>query len=135
MMEDLRELPGGTVAIFTLIGDDKFYAILRTPDAEKAYEYPIKAAELNGKISAFRQVILDPKLDPRPLAQELYKILIGGMADDLRRAKAKTLMWSLDGTTRYVPLAALFGGNQYLIEQYRVSVMTLASNSRLKDAS
>jgi CHAT domain-containing protein len=134
MMEDLRELPAGTVAIFTLIGDDKFYAILRTPDAEKAYEYPIKAAELNGKISAFRQVILDPKLDPRPLAQELYKILIGGMADDLRQAKAKTLMWSLDGALRYVPLGALFDGNQYLIEQYRVSVMTLAGNSRLKDA-
>ncbi len=134
IMEDLRELPAGTVAIFTLIAEDKFYAILRTPDAEKAYEYPIKAAELNAKISAFRQVILDPKLDPRPFAQELYKILIGGMADDLRQAKAKTLMWSLDGALRYVPLAALYDGKQFLIEQYRVSVMTLASNTRLKDA-
>jgi tetratricopeptide (TPR) repeat protein len=88
MMEDLRELPAGTVAIFTLIGDEKLYAILRTPDAQKAYEYPIKAADLNRKILEFRQVIQDPTLDPRPLAQELYKILIGGMADDLRQAKA-----------------------------------------------
>jgi CHAT domain-containing protein len=133
IMEDLRELPAGTVAIFTLIGDDKFYAILRTPDTEKAYEYPIKAAELNSKIIEFRELIRNPKLDPRPLAQELYKILIGGMADDLRQAKAKTLMWSLDGALRYVPLAALYNGQQYLIEQYRVSVMTLASNTRLKD--
>ena len=134
IMEDLRELPAGTVAIFTLIGDDKFYAILRTPDAQKAYEYPIKSADLNRKISEFRQVVQDPKLDPRPLAQELYKILIGGMAGDLQQAKAETLMWSLDGALRYVPLAALYDGKQYLIEQYRVSVMTLASNTRLKDA-
>jgi CHAT domain-containing protein/uncharacterized protein HemY len=133
IMEDLRELPAGTVAIFTLIGDDKFHAVLRTPDAQKAYEYPIKAADLNRKISEFREVLLDPTLDPRPLAQELYKILIAGMAEDLRQAKAQTLMWSLDGALRYVPLAALYDGKQYLIEQYRVSVMTLASNTRLKD--
>jgi CHAT domain-containing protein/Tfp pilus assembly protein PilF len=133
IMEDLRELPAGTVAIFTLIGDDSFHAILRTPDAQKAYEYPIKAADLNRKILEFRQVIQDPNLDPRPLARELYDILIGGMADDLRQAKAQTLMWSLDGALRYIPLAALYDGKQYLVEQYRVSVMTLASNMRLKD--
>jgi CHAT domain-containing protein/Tfp pilus assembly protein PilF len=133
IMEDLRELPPGTVAIYTLIGDDKFHAILRTPDAQKAYEYPIKAADLNGKIFEFRAMLQDPKLDPRPLAQELYKILFAGMADDLRQAKAQTLMWSLDGALRYVPLAALYDGQQYLIERYRVSVMTLASDTRLKD--
>ena len=132
-MEDLRELPAGTVAIFTLIGEDKFYAILRTPDAQKAYEYPIKAADLNAKIGAFHQAIQDPKLDVRALARELYKILIAGMADDLRQAKAKTLMWALDGALRYVPLAALYDGNQYLIEQYGISVMTLAGNMHLKD--
>jgi len=133
IMEDLRELPAGTVAIFTLIGEDKFSVILRTADAQKAYEYPIRAADLNRKILEFRQVVQDPALDPRPLAEELYKILIAGMADDLRQAKAQTLMWSLDGALRYVPLAALYDGKQYLIEQYRVSVMTLASNTRLKD--
>ena len=133
IMEDLRELPAGTVAIFTLIGDDKFHTILRTPDAQKAYEYPIKAADLNRKILEFRQSIQNPKLDPRPLAQELYKILIADMADDLRQADAKTLMWSLDGALRYIPLAALCDGKHYLVEQYGVSVMTLASNTRLKD--
>jgi CHAT domain-containing protein/uncharacterized protein HemY len=133
VMEDLREFPAGTVAILTLIGDDKFHAILRTPDAQKAYEYPIKAADLNRKIVEFRQAIQDPRLDPRPLARELYNILIAPMAADLRQANAQTLMWSLDGALRYLPLAALYDGQQYLIEQYRVSVMTLASESRLKD--
>jgi CHAT domain-containing protein/tetratricopeptide (TPR) repeat protein len=132
-MEDLRELPAGTVAIYTLAGEDKFHAILRTPDAQKAYEYPIKAADLNRKVFEFRIAVSDPRMDPRPLAQELYQILIAPMEEDLRLAKAQTLMWSLDGALRYVPLAALYDGQQYLIEQYRVSVMTLASNARLKD--
>jgi CHAT domain-containing protein/Tfp pilus assembly protein PilF len=133
IMEDLRELPPGTVAIYTLVGEDKFWAILRTPDAQKAYEYPITAADLNRKVLEFRQVVRNPDLDPRPLAQELYRILVGPMAEDLRQAHAQTLMWELDGILRYVPLAALYDGKQYLVEQYRVSVITLASNARLKD--
>ena len=132
-MEDLRELPPGTVAIMTVVGEDKFRAILRTPDVQKAYEYSITAADLNRKVSEFRQVLLDPKLDPRPLATELYQILVGPMAEDLRKAHAQTLMWSLDGTLRYLPVSALFDGQQYLIERYRVSVVTLASTARLKD--
>jgi CHAT domain-containing protein/Tfp pilus assembly protein PilF len=133
MMEDLRALPAGTVAIYTLVGEDKFRSILLTPDVQKACEYPIQAADLNRKVLAFRQVVKDPKLDPRPLAEELYKIVVGPMAEDLRQANAQTLMWSLDGVLRYLPLAALYDGKQYLIERYRVSVMTLASNTRLKD--
>ena len=133
IMEDLRELPPGTVAIFTVVGEDKFRAILRTPDVQKAYEYPITEADLNRKVAEFRQVLQDPKLDPRPLAAELYQILVGPMAEDLRQAHAQTLMWSLDGTLRYLPISALFDGQQYLIERFRVSVMTLASTARLKD--
>jgi CHAT domain-containing protein/tetratricopeptide (TPR) repeat protein len=133
IMEDLRELPQGTAAIYTLVGEDKFRAILRTPDVQKAYEYPIKAEDLNRKVLDFRQSVQNPSVDPRPAAEELYKIVIGPLASDLRSAKAQTLMWSLDGVLRYLPLAALYDGKKYLIEQYRVSVMTLASNTRLKD--
>jgi CHAT domain-containing protein/Tfp pilus assembly protein PilF len=133
IMEDLRELPGGTVAIYTLVGEDKFRAILRTPDVAKAYEFPIKAADLNRKVFEFRQEVGHPERDPRPAAQELYRMLVEPMAKDLRQARARTLMWSLDGTLRYLPLAALYDGRQYLIEQYQVSVMTLASQARFKD--
>ena len=133
LMQDLRDLPAGTVAIYTLVGDEKYRTILVTPDVQKAYEYPIGAADLNRKILAFREAVQNPNLDPRPLGQELYKILLGNMAVDLQQARAQTLMWSLDGTLRYVPLAALFDGSRYLIEQYGLSVFTPASNARLKD--
>jgi CHAT domain-containing protein len=133
LMEDLRELPEGTVAIYTFVGEDKYRAILVTPDVQKAYEYPIKGGDLNRLILDFRQVLQNPMLDPRPLGRELYKVLVANISDDLRRAKARTLMWSLDGTLRYLPLAALYDGNSYLIERYALSVFTPASNARLKD--
>jgi CHAT domain-containing protein/Tfp pilus assembly protein PilF len=133
LMADLSELPPGTVMIFALVADDRIREILRTPDIQKAYEYPIRVEDLNRKVQSFRDAVQDPHADPRPIAEELYKILIGPMEKDLRAAKAKTLMWSLDGTLRYLPLAALYDGKRYLIEDFRVSVMTLATRSRMKD--
>jgi TonB family protein len=133
LMEDLRELPPGTVAIYTLVGEDKYRAILVTPDVQKAYEYPIKASDLNRKVLGFREALQNPQLDPRPLGQDLYQILVASLANDLRQANAKTVMWSLDGALRYLPVAALYDGSQYLVEQYAISVFTPASNARLKD--
>jgi CHAT domain-containing protein/tetratricopeptide (TPR) repeat protein len=133
MMEDLRELGKGVVALYTLVGEDKYRVILTTADFQKGYEYPIKVADLNRKVLEFRELLQNPKYDPLPLAQELYKILVGPIAKDLQGAKAQMLMWSLDGVLRYLPVAALHDGTHYLVEQYRNAVFTPASQSRLKD--
>src|SRR5215510_5862583 len=131
LMEDLRELGKGVVALYTLVGEDKYRVILTTPDFQKGYEYPIKAADLNRKVLEFRDVLQNPRYDPLPLAQELYKILVAPVAKDLEKTKAQTLMWSLDGVLRYLPVATLHDGKQYLVEQYRNAVFTPASQSRL----
>lgn len=133
LMDDLRELGSGAVALYTILGAEKYRVILITPDVQQAAEYPIKAADLERKILAFREVLQNPRQDPRPLAVELYKILVGPIAKDLQGAQAETLMWSLDGTLRYVPMAALYDGERYMVERYRNVVFTPASNSRLKD--
>jgi CHAT domain-containing protein len=134
LMEDLRELGKGTVALYTLVAEDKYRLILTTADFQKGYEYPIKAADLNRKVLGFREALQNPKLDPLPMAQELYKILIGPAANDLAKAKVQTVMWSLDGVLRYVPVAALHDRKQYLVEQYQNVVFTPASQARLKDS-
>jgi CHAT domain-containing protein len=134
MMDALSELGRGTVALYTLVGEDKYRVILTTANVQKGFEYPIKATDLNRKILAFRDALQNPKLDPLPLAQELYKILVAPLAKDLKAAKAETLMWSLDGVLRYVPIAALHDGDKYLLERWRNVVFTPASQTRLKDA-
>ena len=134
LMETLGELGSGAVALYTLVGEAKYRVVLITPEVQIAREYAISAADLNRKVQAFREVLRDPHRDVLPLAQELYQILVAPVAKDLPGAKAQTLMWSLDGVLRYVPMAALHDGKQYLVEQYRNAVFTPASESRLKDA-
>ena len=133
IMADLRDLGSNVAALYTLVGETKFRLILTTADVQKAYEYPIGEAELNRKILAWREALQNPKLDPRPAAQELYKIIFAPVAKDLQSMKAETLMWSLDGVLRYVPIGALYDGEKYLIEKYPGSVFTPVSNARLKD--
>lgn len=133
LQEVLRELGEGAVALYTVVGEKKYSVVLYTPDAMVAREYPIGARELYAKIFAFRQVLQNPAADPRPLASELYRIIVGPVAKDLEQAHAETLMWSLDGALRYVPLAALHDGARYMVERYRNVVFTPASQANLKD--
>ena len=74
-----------------------------------------------------------PDQDPRPAAQKLYGQLIGPVAGDLQAMHAKTLMLSLDGVLRYVPMAALHDGEQYLAQRYALALYTDAARERLKD--
>jgi CHAT domain-containing protein len=135
MQKTLRELGQGAVLLYTLVGKDKYRIMLITPGTQQAYENPIKAVELQRKVLAFRATLQDRHSDPGPLARELYQILVGPkLAHDLEQSGAKTLMWSLDGVLRYLPVAALHDGQQYLVENYRNVVFTPASRDRLKDS-
>ena len=134
LMGTLRELGSGTVAIYTLVTEDKLRLILITSDVMKTAESPIKRSDLNEKIVAFRQSLENPNSDPLPLARELYGLILGPIAKDLAGARAETLMWSLDGALRYLPVAALHDGEHYLVERFRNVVFTPASNANLKDA-
>ena len=85
------------------------------------------------KSPRFSKVLRDPRSDPRPLAQDLYRILIGPIQADLDQAHAQTLVWSLDGVLRYIPMAALYDGKHYLVEKYGFVSITPASIGRLAD--
>jgi CHAT domain-containing protein len=122
-----------TVALYTMAGEDKYRIIVITGSTMAAREYDIKAADLNKKVAAYLEVLHDPTKDPKPLALELYKILIGPVQSDLDQAQAATLVISLDGTLRYIPIEALYDGKKYMLEQYGIVTFTPASIPFLND--
>ncbi|WP_309721911.1 CHAT domain-containing protein [Armatimonas sp.] len=125
-LKDLREQSGKKpVAVYTLMGENKLrFIILSDLGNPVAREFPITAAELNKKIAAFRIALQNPSVDPRPLGKQLYDILIKPIEADLSGAQAQTLLWSLDGPLRYIPLAALSpDGVHYLIETERANTI------------
>lgn len=134
IVDDLKRLGPGVAAVYTSIGEEKYRVIIFTKDLKAGREYAVKSADLYKKIFAFRQALEDPRSDPRPLAQELYKILVDPIADILKGARIETVMWSLTGPLRYIPVAALHDGEKYLVERYRNTVFTPVNTSHLTDA-
>jgi CHAT domain-containing protein/Flp pilus assembly protein TadD len=152
-LSDLRkELKTGVAAIYTVIGTEevkaegaakpmlrsKFgWAILITPEGRKAY--PIDVSHLEENVQTFRTALRTPDYDPRPVAQKLYNAIFRqtsakqkttlerDLTEIFSKYKDKTIMWSLDGVLRYVPMSALYDGKDYLVEKYRNSVFTKQS--------
>ncbi len=133
LQADLRSWGEGVVSLYTIAGEDRYRVILTTPDIQTDGKTEIKAADLNKKIADFRAAIQNPRVDPRPLGKELYDIIVKPIEKQLEGAKAKTLLWSLDGALRYVPLAALWDGKQYFGQKYQNVLITLASRTRLAE--
>ena len=129
----LTSLGHGAALLSYIVTDTRVRIILTTPKVLLARQAEIPAKELNRKIAAFRRVLQNPALDPRPQAQALYQLLIAPVADDLKQANAQTLMLSLDGSLRYLPMGALHDGEAYLAERYPLAMYTEVAKDKLRE--
>src|SRR5262249_55213566 len=128
----LASLAHNAVTVHYLVGEERLRILLTTPAIQVARTVTVSAKDLNQKIAFFQSQLQDPKLNPLPMAQELYKLLVAPIAEDLKQANAQTLMVSLDGVLRYIPLAALHDGRRYVVENFRLALFTEAAKDKLK---
>lgn len=133
LQELVRNTPGA-VGLYTLVGKDRYSIIVIRGSGPPVSprQFAISEKDLNRKVEALRQALNDPTQNSLPAAQELYRIVVGPIADLLAKAHPTTLLWSLDGVLRYVPMAALNDGSRYLVEKYAsVVISTGKSASRI----
>ncbi len=121
-----------TAVVSTIVGEDRLSLIVTTGGAQRAHRIDISEKAVNALVAEFRQALTNPKLDPRPAGQKLYDILIKPIEADLNGIGADTILWSLDGTLRYLPTAAFWDKEKgYVAERYSSVVLTLASRDTL----
>ncbi|MBV6626216.1 MAG: CHAT domain-containing protein [Rivularia sp. (in: Bacteria)] len=126
LRDDLRRL--NAVIIYPLILDNRLELIITTPDSPPLRRtVNIKSSELNQEIINFRQALQNRHSDIKISAKRLYNLLIKPLEQDLNQANPKTIIYAPDGKLRYIPLAALHNGNQWLIERYQVNNITAKS--------
>ncbi len=138
-LEDLNSLRTtlgnlNAVMLYPLILDDRIELILTT-----SYSPPIRRtvkvtkAELSKAIIKLRgQISRRPKTaeeteEAKQSARQLYDWLIKPFEAELQQANAKTIIYSPDGALRYIPLAALYDGQQWLVEKYSINNITSSS--------
>jgi CHAT domain-containing protein len=133
LQQALRELGHGAVVIHYLITDDKLRIILTTTEVQLSRDVDISSKELNHKIMDYRLILQNPRNSPLPQAEELYQIVLAPIDKDLKQVGARTLMLSLDGALRYLPIAALHDGQHYVAERYLLAIYTSAAGLDIKD--
>ncbi|MBD2209152.1 tetratricopeptide repeat protein [Nostoc linckia FACHB-104] len=126
-------LPKDTVLLYPLVLDDRLELILVSNYAPPVHRtVAIKKQELNQKIAQLRQAITQRGINPKPSASQLYEWLIKPIELDLKEAQAKTIIYAPDAQLRYLPLSALYDGQQWLIQRFAIYNITAASIDDLK---
>jgi CHAT domain-containing protein/tetratricopeptide (TPR) repeat protein len=120
-----KESGHDVVAVYTLVGDKTLRHLLIKAGGVESVSQPIKGDEINAKAKQFWALLQNDSYDPRPLGKELYDVVFKPIESKLP-ANTKTILWSLDGNLRYIPVAALHDGTQYLVERYSNVTFTRA---------
>ena len=132
LQSTLAELGPHVMGIRLLLGDQHVYAIVVTAHARKKFELNATPDALRSKVAQVRDDLRTPSSDPKVHLAELYAMVMAPFADELsaiERAEpdkdhVPTLLWSLDGVMRYLPMAALYDGHRYMAERFNNVLFT-----------
>ena len=115
----------GAAVIYPIILTDRLEIILSLPgEPLRHYTAAVSGSELEDTLEQWRQNLEKPFTTPesKVLGQKVYDWLIRPIEAELEERSLKTLVFVLDGVLRNVPMAALYNGQQYLIERYSIAL-------------
>jgi CHAT domain-containing protein len=139
LQNTLADLGSRVLGIHVLFGQDHVYEIVVTQHAREKIELKATPAELRSKIWQVFTDLRTPTSDPKTHLTELYAMVVAPLDPELKvfesqpapgngaPARAPTILWSLDGVLRYVPIAALFDGSRYMVERFNNVLFTAES--------
>ncbi|MEO0456540.1 MAG: tetratricopeptide repeat protein [Cyanobacteria bacterium P01_A01_bin.114] len=121
----------GTVLIYPLVMEDRLWVMwVAQGGVVSSVEVPVSQQELGAKVLEFRQLISTPRSDVAELqtvSKQLYDWLMPPqLRAELADNSINNLVYSLDRVTRYIPMAALYDGDSYLLENYSISTVLSA---------
>jgi CHAT domain-containing protein/tetratricopeptide (TPR) repeat protein len=113
---------------YPLVLEDRLELILiiaNAPPIRKTIN--LKRTDLNQAIASFLSNLRNPNSEVKPNAQKFYNWLIQPFEKELQQANIQTIIYAPDEGLRYIPIAALYDGKQWLVERYRINNITAAS--------
>ena len=110
-----------------LVTVDHLRIVATVAGDQREFRLAVTTGDLNRLVFAMRGGIAERSDRFRDGARRLHDLLIAPLAPLLREAGVRTLMLSLDGALRYVPIAALHDGSRYLIEDFALVLATGAA--------
>ncbi|WP_204153542.1 CHAT domain-containing protein [Leptolyngbya sp. CCY15150] len=113
--------------IYPILLSDRLELILNLPDQPPIrHSVPVPAETVAATARELRPLLFRDLsgigIRLRPLTAQLYDWLIRPLAADLATSDLDTLVFVLDGSLRNIPMAVLFDGTDYLIQDYNIAL-------------
>ncbi len=130
--QEIVESQPSTVLIYPLVMDNKLWLLWASKGGIfKSLEVAdVSQTQLEETVLKFRQLLQNrvSNIDElKATSKQLYDWLIKPMEAELKANDIHNLVFALDRSTRYLPMATLFDGEKYLIENYSVSTVVSAN--------
>ena len=142
LQSTLTKLGPRVMGIRLLLGENHAYEIVVTANSRKKFELKATSPELRAKAFETLKVLALRNADPRPQLAQLYALIVAPLEDELKALNAipgaqgsvPTLLWSLDDALRYLPMAALYDGQHYMLERFNNVLFTPESYGHMADS-
>ncbi|MFE1746967.1 CHAT domain-containing protein [Coleofasciculus sp. H7-2] len=111
--------------IYPIILANRLEVILKLPQQPlRHYKTAISQSEVERIAGELRKQLTKPYTlrETQSLSKQVYDWLILPASKDLAASNIKTLVFVLDGSLRNIPMAALYDGQQYLVQKYGVAL-------------
>jgi len=114
-----------SAVIYTLTQPESLEIIVVFPEGKVIYRnVKVKQEVLSSLTKDFRSRVVDPlKQGYKTAGQKIYNLLIAPIKADLVAQKIDTLLFSVDNGLRSIPMAALFDGHHFLVENYSLGLI------------
>ena len=137
-IRDLLNKEEGTMLIYPFVVEDKIWFVIAISNGN-VITVTTRIKEINRKeisklIIQYLDLLKNSNSDLSELkvkSKALYDVFISPIASEIKDKKIKHLIFSLDQIVRYVPIASLYDGEQYLIENYKISTILSAKLTRI----
>ena len=119
-----KEDPTAAV-IYPIILKDRLEVILKLPGQPlRHYKTTIAQSEVEKLLENFRLELIKPYAyrEVQSLSKQVYDLLLRPAQIDLAKSKVKTLVFVLDGSLRNIPMAALYDGQEFLVQKYALAL-------------
>ncbi|NMF58810.1 CHAT domain-containing protein [Pseudanabaena yagii] len=126
LLANVQKFGDRAAMFYPLLFEDRlFLVLLPAKSAPILRSISIQQQDFTKLLQSFRSDLQDSSSsDVKESSAQLYKYLIKPIEADLKAANIELLLYAPDGQMRYIPLAALYDGKQWLIEKYRFNYLT-----------
>ena len=124
----LAAQPVRTAVLYPLILEDRLEILLITPEGTvERFSTDISQVALEASINDLQSSLRNKAFEAKAPAQKLYSWLIRPLDETLASHQVENIIYLPDGALRYVPLAALHDGQQWLVQKYQSHNITAAA--------